>query len=81
MSIVKEYEEKFISAYCRLEYETWYQGYKDDVSKYLKEKTPKYLSELMEISPKLADENWERNQKWKASRYRKTIASGYALYC
>lgn len=31
MSIVKEYEEKFISAYCRLEYETWYQGYKDDV--------------------------------------------------
>lgn len=36
MSIVKEYEEKFISAYCRLEYETWYQGYKDDVSKYLK---------------------------------------------
>lgn len=37
MSIVKEYEEKFISAYCRLEYETWYQGYKDDVSKYLKE--------------------------------------------
>lgn len=35
MSIVKEYEEKFISAYCRLEYETWYQGYKDDVSKYL----------------------------------------------
>lgn len=37
MSIVKEYEEKFISAYCRLEYEAWYQGYKDDVSKYLKE--------------------------------------------
>lgn len=36
MSIVKEYEEKFISAYCRLEYETWYQGYTDDVSKYLK---------------------------------------------
>ncbi|MDD5890506.1 MAG: hypothetical protein PUC69_07875 [Ruminococcus sp.] len=36
MSIIKEYEEKFISAYCRLEYETWYQGYKDDVSKYLK---------------------------------------------
>lgn len=36
------------------------------IQKYLKEKTPKYLSELMEISPKLADENWERNQKWKA---------------
>ncbi|NML70087.1 peroxide stress protein YaaA [Chryseobacterium sp. RP-3-3] len=32
---------------------------------YLKHKSPKYLSELMEISPKLADENWERNQRWK----------------
>ncbi|AZB22559.1 peroxide stress protein YaaA [Kaistella haifensis] len=36
------------------------------IQSYLKEKTPKYLSELMEISSKLADENWERNQKWKA---------------
>lgn len=32
----------------------------------LKHKSPKYLSELMEISSKLADENWERNQNWKA---------------
>ncbi|MCZ2083441.1 MAG: peroxide stress protein YaaA [Flavobacteriales bacterium] len=32
----------------------------------LKKKSPKYLSELMEISTKLADENWERNQKWTA---------------
>ena len=42
----------------------------DDAAKihsYLKEKTPKYLSELMEISSKLADENWERNQKWNAN--------------
>ena len=30
----------------------------------LKEKDPKFLQDLMEISPKLADENWERNQKW-----------------
>jgi cytoplasmic iron level regulating protein YaaA (DUF328/UPF0246 family) len=30
-----------------------------------KEKSPKYLSELMEISAKLADENWQRNQVWK----------------
>lgn len=30
----------------------------------LKKKSPKYLSELMEISIKLADENWERNQNW-----------------
>ncbi|MDR6923745.1 MULTISPECIES: peroxide stress protein YaaA [Chryseobacterium] len=36
------------------------------IHSYLKEKSPKYLSELMEISAKLADENWERNQKWKA---------------
>ncbi|MFC3157883.1 hypothetical protein SAMN05443633_104236 [Chryseobacterium arachidis] len=35
------------------------------IQTYLKEKSPKYLSELMEISPKLADENWERNQRWK----------------
>ena len=36
------------------------------IHSFLKEKSPKYLSELMEISPKLADENWERNQNWKA---------------
>lgn len=35
------------------------------IHSFLKPKSPKYLSELMEISPKLADENWERNQKWK----------------
>lgn len=34
------------------------------IHSYLKEKSPKYLSELMEISQKLADENWERNQNW-----------------
>lgn len=36
------------------------------IHSFLKHKSPKYLSELMEISPKLADENWERNQKWKS---------------
>lgn len=36
------------------------------IHSFLKPKSPKYLSDLMEISPKLADENWERNQKWKA---------------
>ncbi|KQT17479.1 hypothetical protein ASG31_08715 [Chryseobacterium sp. Leaf404] len=44
------------------------------IHKYLKEKTPKYLSDLMEISPKLADENWERNQKWKAKPTAKNSA-------
>lgn len=37
------------------------------IQSFLKEKDPKYLAELMEISSKLADENWERNQKWKAN--------------
>jgi cytoplasmic iron level regulating protein YaaA (DUF328/UPF0246 family) len=36
------------------------------IQSYLKEKSPKDLTELMEISQKLADENWDRNQKWKA---------------
>ncbi len=31
----------------------------------LKEKSPKQLSELMSISDKLAQLNWERNQEWK----------------
>lgn len=35
------------------------------IQSFLKEKTPEFLSELMELSPKLADENWERNQNWK----------------
>lgn len=37
------------------------------IQSFLKHKSPKYLSELMEISSKLADENWERNQKWKSN--------------
>ena len=32
------------------------------IHSYLKEKSPQYLLELMEISAKLADENWHRNQ-------------------
>ena len=38
----------------------------EQIQKTLKHKSPKYLSELMEISSKLADENWDRNQKWKS---------------
>lgn len=34
------------------------------IQSYLKEKSPKYLAELMELSAKLADENWQRNQVW-----------------
>ncbi|MGN7863640.1 peroxide stress protein YaaA [Chryseobacterium sp. 22458] len=48
------------------------------IQSYLKEKSPKYLSELMEISPKLADENWERNQRWKSKPTAKESAP--ALY-
>lgn len=35
------------------------------VHKVLKQKSPKQLSELMDISDKLADLNWQRNQDWK----------------
>ena len=48
------------------------------IHSHLKEKTPKYLSELMEISTKLADENWERNQKWNAKP--KTRESAPAMF-
>ena len=44
------------------------------IQSFLKEKSPKYLSELMEISSKLADENWERNQKWSAKPTAKNSA-------
>jgi len=44
------------------------------IHSFLKEKSPKYLSELMEISAKLADENWERNQKWSAKPTAKNSA-------
>lgn len=48
------------------------------IQSYLREKSPKFLSELMEISAKLADENWERNQKWSANP--KENESTIALY-
>ena len=35
------------------------------VHKVLKQKSPKELSELMDISDKLAELNWQRNQDWK----------------
>lgn len=35
------------------------------VHKVLKQKSPKELSDLMSISDKLADLNWQRNQDWK----------------
>lgn len=35
------------------------------IQKVLKTKSPDDLSELMSISQKLADLNWERNQEWK----------------
>lgn len=36
----------------------------ETIQKTLKKKKPKDLMELMEISEKLADLNWERNQNW-----------------
>lgn len=35
------------------------------IHKVLKQQSPKALSELMDISDKLADLNWQRNQDWK----------------
>ncbi|MBE0391616.1 peroxide stress protein YaaA [Flavobacterium sp. PL002] len=35
------------------------------IQKVLKKESPKQLSELMHISDKLADLNWQRNQDWK----------------
>ena len=48
------------------------------IQKHLKQKSPKFLQELMEISQKLADENWERNQNWTADP--KNNESCCALY-
>lgn len=35
------------------------------LQQHLREKDPLWLANLMEISVKLADENWQRNQQWK----------------
>lgn len=35
------------------------------INKIIKQKKPKDLSELMDISEKLADLNWQRNKQWK----------------
>lgn len=48
------------------------------IQSHLKEKSPKFLSELMEISDKLANENWERNQNWNAQPNKKD--SSQAIY-
>lgn len=37
----------------------------EEIHKTLKEKSPAELSKLMDISDKLADLNWQRNQEWK----------------
>lgn len=52
----------------------------DLIQNTLKKKSPKYLMELMEISTKLADENWERNQNWKANPTKKESASALMTF-
>ncbi len=37
----------------------------EKLSKVLKKESPKELSELMKISPKLGELNWKRNQNWQ----------------
>jgi cytoplasmic iron level regulating protein YaaA (DUF328/UPF0246 family) len=48
------------------------------IQKHLKPKTPTFLSELMDISQKLADENWQRNQIWSSKPSAKE--SSQAIY-
>lgn len=36
------------------------------IQSYLRKKTPEELQDIMKISDKLADENWQRNQDWTA---------------
>lgn len=50
------------------------------IQKTLKQKSPQYLADLMEISAKLADENWERNQKWKAKPSSKESAPALVTF-
>jgi cytoplasmic iron level regulating protein YaaA (DUF328/UPF0246 family) len=50
------------------------------IQSYLKEKSPKYLADLMEISAKLADENWQRNQVWKPNQLPKNLVQHFLLY-
>lgn len=50
------------------------------IQKTLKTKSPKYLSELMEISDKLADENWERNQNWKSKPTKKEATTAMMAF-
>lgn len=45
------------------------------IQSHLKEKSPKFLSELMDISSNLAHENWERNQRWNSSPSSKQSAA------
>lgn len=45
------------------------------IQSHLKDKSPKFLAELMDISSNLAHENWERNQKWNASPNSKNSAA------
>ena len=38
MKAIEDYKETAISAYCRLSFDVWYQGYRDDIVDYLDEK-------------------------------------------
>ena len=41
----------------------------EKLSKVLKKKTPKKIGELMSISAKLSELNWQRNQDWELNQY------------
>ena len=55
-SMSKE-EEKSISAYVRLSFDNWYQGYKDHISKYLKDNKNHLYTILENVKEKNEGEN------------------------
>jgi hypothetical protein len=53
MNRLEKFEEGNISAYCRLSYEVWYKGYKDNIKKYLHRH---HLDRALEFAAKELDE-------------------------
>ena len=49
MKVIEDYKEMAISAYCRLSFEVWYQGYRDDILEYPEESSLAALFEMPEI--------------------------------
>lgn len=53
--------------------ELYFNKQADQLNEVLKKKSPKQLKQLMSISDKLADLNWQRNQEWEQAEQRQAI--------